>query len=273
MYAGPLSSDYSAAARPSGLRRDRILNYIWIGQKYWHGEREAAEQEGILCDMPLHYLDRAFENAQAYPDTEVKLWLDLRALDPQTRFFIGSHISFFAPPNVVVHDLPSLLTYQCHDFFAPDSTRDIWMRSDVARLLVAEHCFSDKNVETVFYSDFDVPYVALDGAETTAALDQYHMSFGFASNGRMENSYFAFSREGMEFLSYLYHFTMFEIRGGRATNGYKPMHLVMNDRFEENIEKLRATAIVPISRTPLAPSRLYTDLGLVYCPKHHRRLL
>lgn len=261
MNVAPLPSDFAAASNGQGLRADRVLNYIWIGKSY------KKTDPTLLCDVPLHYLDMAFENARKHPDTAVKLWFDLGRLDAMSQFFVASHIHISAPPNVTVHHLRDIPAYAEDRLFKRRKMkwleRDIWEKVDVARLMVAAHCFDNSKVQQVFYSDFDVADVALDGRRTQLALAKHGMAFGFTEDGDVENSYFAFDRKAESKLRDLVQSTRDQIISHQAPNGYKPLYdMIQAWLGGDSVTALKATAVVPESGAVLPPGKFYRHLKI-----------
>ena len=173
-----------------------VMNYVWINK-----EPVEPSGEGALCGVPLNHLDKAFRNAEKYPEATFNLWVDFSLLDDMSRFFITSHAYFSAPENLKICDLNDIPAYRELELFRGKSLSDIFARVDLARLFAMEHCFDTTETENVFYSDFDVDDVKLNSPQTSRTLAKYGMFFGTVGCGRLENGYMVFRQgEGGGFL-------------------------------------------------------------------------
>ena len=181
------------------------LNYVWINK-----EPIITHEDGELCGIPLNRIDRAHQNAKAYPETAFNIWVDYKLLDCSTRFFIESHDHINSPDNVQLRDLNDIPTYAENAHFSPEGGTDIWARVDYARLLVLEHCLKTTDVDVAFYSDFDTRDVSIENKEALKSLHKYGVVLGSVikddgGKGMVENGYFGLCKEtGEHFLdSYL----------------------------------------------------------------------
>ncbi len=168
------------------LRQDRVLNYVWVNKQSLNmiGPQKQEDAE-LQCGVPLNYFDKAYNNARLYPDTEVKIWLDDKLLDEQSRFFLQSHAYLNAPENVSLHDLREIPAYDAHPAYAENSTTNIWNKVDLARFLVLSHELDDAAREQVFYADFDIDDADLDNPKTQERLNEIGMAFAELEKGEM----------------------------------------------------------------------------------------
>lgn len=174
---------FSSKADPKGpavpVRRDRILNYVWINN-FMLGE-ESPKADEPLCGVPLHYFDEAFENARRYPETEVRLWVDYKFMNALSTFFVQSHLNINAPPNVLLMDLRSIPRYaKNEELDGPLNLNGVYNRADLARFIVLSHVLKIPGVKEAFYADFDVEHVQLDNPVTRSILATRGIALGHA---------------------------------------------------------------------------------------------
>lgn len=196
------------------LRTNRVLNYVWIN-KTPDKDLLLPTDDTPLCSVPLHDLDKAYDNARKYPDTEVRIWIDETRLSDQTRFFVQSHAYLNAPDNVRIKDLNSVPGYRDKQDLYSDENVSIWCKVDLARFEVAAHSLRTLQAQTVFYADFDVKDVALDSAATAQSLKRYQTAFTRVPNTNIPSpGYFAASQEGLPVIENLISAMMGTIRSG-----------------------------------------------------------
>lgn len=179
------------------LRQDRVLNYVWINMK-----ADGVQKEGddFLCSVPLHYLDKAYDNGRRHADTEVRIWIDAAYLNPMSRYFVDSHAHLEAPDNVRFMNLRTIPSYDGNKIFQPDSGASIWTKVDLARFLALSHCLKTTEAEKVFYADFDVKDVQLDNQRTDMLLKRHGMTLGLSPEDIISHSYIAIARSGQYML-------------------------------------------------------------------------
>lgn len=171
-----LKQGASFDAASYGLRPDRMLNYVWI-------DKEPLQEpcsQSPLSSVPLHYLDKAFDNARRYGDTMVNIWIDYTLLNKATRFMVESHTYFAAPENVFLRDLNDIPRYRKSDLFKPFDKHgylSVWQRSDLARFFAVDFSLSRKDVKRAFYADFDMEDVDLDNPVTDKVLKDKGLAF------------------------------------------------------------------------------------------------
>lgn len=85
---------------------DQIVNYVWINERPFPSPNTDDEEK--LCGVPLHYIDRALENAARYPHAHFNIWTGWRFLDDASRLFFDSHLYFKDAPNVRSRDLTEI---------------------------------------------------------------------------------------------------------------------------------------------------------------------
>lgn len=186
-----------AAKAGAPLRTDRFLNYVWIN-KVPDKDQPPPADDTPLCSVPLHYLDRAYDNARKYPDTEVRIWIDEARLSDQTRFFVQSHAYLNAPGNVRFKDLNSIPAYAAARDIYAGADISIWYKTDLARFQVAEHCMHEKEARIVHYADFDVRDVELDSKATQGSLARHGTAFTRVPGKNIPSpGYFAACKEGL----------------------------------------------------------------------------
>lgn len=166
----------------------RILNYVWINVCH-----DDIIERDELCSVPLHFFDRAYENARRHPDVDVNIWVDYALLDDASRFFVDSYGYFADTPNVKLQNLRDIPAYAQSPLFKINMEHPIWCRVDYARLLVLQHCLETKAAEDVFYSDFDVADVALDHPYLKRCIDRFGCIMG--KSQVLENGFMGFRRE------------------------------------------------------------------------------
>lgn len=170
---------------------DIAVNYVWINK-----EPVKAGQVPI----PLHNLERAFENAERYPNAAFQVWADRAQMDSASQETLKNIFNRFAPDNVTARDLRDIPFYNSCKIFNSDKF-DIWTKSDFARLIVVEHCFDSLPHQTVIYSDFDAEDVSLEHPDVISRLDMYGMVFGATKEEHIENGYMGFRADrGRSFL-------------------------------------------------------------------------
>ncbi len=202
-----------------------IANYVWINKQ------PCAEptEDDALCGVPLHYFDKAYENAKKHPDVTFNLWVDFNFLDLSSRFFIESHAYLFAPNNLNLRSLHEIDDYKNDPRFAVNTKENIWARVDLARLLVLSHCFKTTASKQVFYTDFDLDDIQVLDEAVQNSLSIHNMVFGKTKSHHIENGYMGFQiGKGADFLnSILIPRTKEESRGEK--NGYGALYYGLKD--------------------------------------------
>lgn len=182
----------------ASLRTDRILNYVWLNWK----KAKSVEDGGSMANVPLHYMDKAFENARRYPDTEVLIWVDYAKINPESKFFMESHVYINGPSNVRLKDLNDLACYRdCEVFHDAEKPHTLATQVDLARFMVLSHCLSTRPVNTAFYADFDMEDVQLDNIKTQLVLAAKGIAYAAVDAGQfygkiLQHGYIAVHRSG-----------------------------------------------------------------------------
>lgn len=158
------------------------VNYVWISK-----EPIKAGQEPI----PLRNLERAFDNAERYPNASFIVWSDSRMIDECAQSTLADIFNKYAPDNMISRDLRDIPFYNACPIFNSGQF-DIWAKVDLARLVVLEHGFYTLPHDTMFYADFDLENVRVSDPEITALLDEYGMVFGATREEAIENGYMGF---------------------------------------------------------------------------------
>ncbi len=228
-----------------------VLNYVWINQK-----AAKPDKDGVLCHVPLHYLDNAFVNAKENPRTDVIIWLDHKLLDPTSLFFVQSHAYYNAPSNISFRDLNEIPRYKKWGAFNPN--QNIWKRVDLARLLVMDHSFIQTDAEQVFYSDFDITNIKIAAGFLQKRLRHFGFIVGKTNSGVVENSFFGFTREkGLATLRHnLLPMTRQSVR--TAENGYPAFRVWVKLSSITKNRKICAVK-VPCSGYVMPKPKLYKD--------------
>ena len=218
-----LTLAFNSASRDKG--KNCLINYVWINKEMDSGDRKA------MCSVSFKHIDCAYKNARKYPDARVKIWIDYRFLDERSKECLQNHHDMFAPKNVEFCDLNDIESYRENETFKPGTTKDIWGRVDLARLIVLDHVLKNEPEPHVFYADFDVPDMKIEDARRL--MDTHGLALGttgaehgplgrilLSDHDLLENGYFAFkkSENGAGFLKDLLAKT-FE-RYGQDPNGY-----------------------------------------------------
>lgn len=171
-----------------------IVNYVWINEKKFIPGLEADSPQ---CGIPLHYVDKAIENARRYPAAEFRIWIDTSFLkESATEFLLQSHLLFSGCTNIKIHNLNDLVLYKCNDFFKPDDPGPLWHRTDMARLIVAEDVIRKNPDKAAVYADFDVEDVRIDDEHFQKAILNHGFAVGCIKEDQVENGYFAFRNMG-----------------------------------------------------------------------------
>lgn len=201
------------------IGRDRILNYVWCNREPF------TPTTGVDCGVPLHYVDKAIDNAKRYPDTAVNVWLDNDLLDAKSIALTKAHIEKSGLSNIHLHDLCEIPAFRAEREGLFDPHRDVvairglkpeqithqhhnvWGRVDLARLLVVDHCLETTRAKDVLYSDFDTDDARLNDPQAQKMLEKYGVVLGCvdhpAKDGspawtEVENSYFGFRKSNMD---------------------------------------------------------------------------
>lgn len=209
-----ISNDFNESYNHHRLNNDEedILNYVWINKEPFD-----PMPSGVSCGIPLHYIDRALENASLYPDVSTNIWIDFRYLDLTSIHIVKAHILTHMPhSNVRIQDLSQLKNY-CHSRYR-DERADIWNRVDFARFVVVKHCLDMTQAKRVFYSDFDCENVSLNSTKLSQALQQYDLAFAEQDNVKMPSHAFIGTQ-----------------RSGRSQSVIEKIIQEMNDAFETGI--------------------------------------
>jgi hypothetical protein len=177
------ASDPAKFVDEQGLRTDRVLNYVWINEK----TAPEPSHSDALSTVPLHALDNVFQNARLYPDTKINIWVDDMLLNNTTRFFLTSQMHLSAPDNVQLRNLSEIKKYREWSItkfgcFPEHFLSDVYVRSDLSRFLVLQHCMQTENWQTIFYADMDMPDVDLDNVKTQKVLDKHQIAFTSATH-------------------------------------------------------------------------------------------
>lgn len=181
------------------LRTDRILNYVWV-----QSAPSNPQRSGVLCSVPLQYIDNAHANARKYPDTEVRIWVDYGFLDDQSRFFVESHHYLNAPSNVRLMNLRDIKRFDENDDLNVWSHARIWQRTDLTRFIVLDHVLQTTKADKVFYADFDVEDVQLDNPRTLRLLNKRGYAYARlpeADEPTLAHGYIAVARQKAEELN------------------------------------------------------------------------
>lgn len=170
-----------------------IVNYVWINSR---PDQPGRAEE---CSVSLKHLDRAYENARSYPSAQFNVWVDYNFLDERSRKRLEAHNNQCAPPNVELRDLNDIPAYREAKIFKPGVARNIWMRVDLARVIVLDHVLESGEARYALYADFDTPDVRLN--EARLRMDKYGVALGTTGankeneGGAVENGYFGFQRK------------------------------------------------------------------------------
>lgn len=237
-----------------------IVNYVWINRKKY-----APRKTEPLCGVPLKAVDKLIDNALRYPQASFRLWLDKAFLDDMSLFFVAAHIYNAGAGNVEIHDLRDIPAYRDHSLFhgqdivfqggdellTDDPQQRIWVRVDLARLLVLQHCArttSPSQANVFYYSDFDAEDVGLECPIAQSSLQRYGLFFGTVF-GRIENGFMAFDRwQSDRLLSRIISETMKAVPKNEP-NGY--------NQFCEPVSEWRALRFF-ISKKRYSAPRLYS---------------
>lgn len=174
------------------------LNYIWLNKT------QSIAQNTQTGGIPPEALERAFENAQKHPHDRVILWLE------------GDY-DFARPANVELRNITPILmnpkTYERAGYsfgarrrgpelFASNDPNDIWMRVDLARLIILRHVLETMPVQDAFYADFDVEHAKMHDPSVLKFLSDDGIVLAKNTKGMLENGYFAIRRRtGEKFLT------------------------------------------------------------------------
>lgn len=277
-----LSQSFSKDATKPSLS-GMSLNYVWINR-----EKFKPAAEGALCGVPLHVLDKAIQNAAAYPDVKVNLWLDGDLLDEASIAMVASHLYIQGAHTIRLRNIRDIKDIRAHRALmdperaiprAPNALfhdeqagrhGNIWGRVDLARLLAVRQALREGDTYA-FYADFDIEDVSLNNPRLHRILDRHDMVFGTTSFDTpiFENSYFGFGRFAMA------GYTLDRMIAGTACmvdkghNGYDPYYQgILNYTYGKNLALQEAPLAVGM---PVVTNRmgyriprndLYTDLGI-----------
>jgi hypothetical protein len=169
------------------------VNYVWINKT-----PVQPDEEGALCGVPLHYLDKAIANARKYPEAQFNIWIDKSLLDPMSQFFVASHLNIANVPNLRLRSLGEVPAYHAYRIFRQCNESTIKARVDFARLLVLEHEFETTDAARIFYADFDIEDVKINSQPIRQRMDDLGMVFGATYKLPVENSYMGFTRPNCE---------------------------------------------------------------------------
>ena len=256
--------DYShiRAKRDPAKSETKILNYVWINK-----QRFSYEDESCMCRIPLHYIDKAIENAKRYPDTQVRLWLDHNLLDQQSLFFVASHIHFAGADNIAIHDLNEIPEYRDNPMFHPDDEDfkdSIWARVDIARLLALQYCLEDTEAQQVFYSDFDADDVKINSRSVHSIMQKYGLVLGATTHEHVENGYFGFHRRNKDVLNELVtrSFNAYEHSRHGAFSAFCTFKTVTLHKENHIHPESAAVTVLPPTDYTIPKRQIYRDLKL-----------
>lgn len=173
------------------------VNHVWINR-----EAHAPEGSDISCGVPLRYLDKVFKNAEKYKDAQFNVWIDKNLLDGLSLFFVDSHAYMQKGiENLSIRSLRDIEEYDQFPLFNNPDKSNLFLRTDLARLIVMKHVMENSDKKIVMYSDFDADDVSLGNPDVQARLDTFGMSFCDTECG-LTNGYIALDRNrGKEFLT------------------------------------------------------------------------
>lgn len=263
-----LTRSYDRSAAPpehavkagAPLRTDRMLNYVWIN-KTPDRDLPPPADDTPLCSVPLHYLDRAYDNARKYPNTEMRIWMDEARLSDRTRFFVQSHAYLNAPGNVRFKDLNSIPAYAAARDIHMDAKISMWDKVDLARFQVAAHGFTDRKVQTVYYADFDVRDVALDNEQTKKILEKRDIAFArLPRENIVSHGYFAVRAKGLPLLEKL--ICKFEDAVRDGGHIFTTLHMNLPFSYHFTLRGKVIDIDIPPQGTKMSRPDLYKETGL-----------
>lgn len=246
-------------------RPHQIVNYMWLAKE----AQTIDHSDQGLCNLPLHYIDKALHNAKRYADAEFHIWVDWRGLDDFSKFTAESYLYYRDCPNVRFCDLNDIPNYADDARLSGENPYDIWPRVDYTRLLILRHCLTQNSWCQVFYSDFDANDVEIMDDAIQEQMRLWGIVTATNDVNEIENSFFGFNEKGMEFLNDLVRRT--ERSFAMKDNGYGALIDFMEaENFTSNMRGLitsRASSIavkkMPVSQAgSIKPKKLFRQLGL-----------
>ncbi len=199
-------------------RDGMMVNYLWIFKDKIYQDPDGDED--TLSKVPLSEIAQAIDNANMYPDADVKIWLDFTQLDPMTKFWVESFVYDGAThKNIEVCDLNDIPEYRYSEVMHPDPEDyrmpGIWEQVDLAKLYVIDHAFRTTGARDVYFADFDIEDIGIEAERHKDIMDEFEFVFGSApvpprepgetgstvgtlSNGRkLENQFMGFRHGDM----------------------------------------------------------------------------
>jgi hypothetical protein len=189
------------------LENKSLVNYVWVSDVPL--KPDLTDPYTQLCGVPLHYIDRALQNAEKYPNAKFNLWFDFDFLDETTRLFIDSTIYFSGFKNITIRNLRDIDDYKNIALFDKEAQYEHpsgyfgkqpyckYARADLARVVVLKHVTDAYPDHAVFYCDFDVEDVSLNNLDIAQKIEEHGMVFGNTEDDAIENGYMAFIRDNL----------------------------------------------------------------------------
>ncbi len=164
------------------------VNYVWLCP------REPAHPD-YATRLPLHYFERVYSNASAYPEAKVNIWIDPKQLTISDRFFLDSHRYIFEAGRINIQSLRDITEYRDYPGFDPDSDIALYAKADFARILVLSHLTKTEPDTAVVYADLDCEDIKLNDERVNDTLDEFGFVFGKAAGNNACNGYIALKGE------------------------------------------------------------------------------
>lgn len=166
------------------------VNYIWLNPR--DSRKSLAD---CATRLPLHYLERMYENAATYSDANFYLWLDFDQLSYADHFFLDSHRYIFDAERIKIRNLRDIPEYNDYPGFEKDSNIALYARADFARVLVLNHMLQHHIDDTIIYADLDCSDIKLTDNAFKECLEKYGLALGYAGKNRACNGYIALQGE------------------------------------------------------------------------------
>jgi len=180
----------------------QIVNYVWINKDIFEEKYDGTGEP--INAIPLTAIDKSIQNAKAYTDATINIWIDFRFVDDESRKRTIEYIKKAQRPNIKIRSLEDIESYLGDPLMDMDTDKSIWARTDYARLQVLDNVMSDNPDALVVYADFDVPDLWLDNDELEASVMNYGLALSNVDSVGQENNYFAFrGMKGQQFLTSL----------------------------------------------------------------------
>lgn len=202
------------------------LNYIWISAQNRLWDR------GGSVDIENYFLENMGAVIQQNRDVTIQLWVEADGKPINGDRFTSTFNDISGLSRIVFRDLYEIDQYANMSLFREQSKSvefqhdSLWQKSDLARLLVVEHCLERNEADIVFYSDMDIIAPSIT-AEALSIVNKHGLILATSDKGvapdidlYLENQFFGFTKRRAFLLSKSVIPTVIESMSGSKDRGY-----------------------------------------------------